>query len=121
MNQEKSGLDEALSTGAHAAHAVQGLVKTGKAVSGAARGAAMGGPYGAAAGALWGARKQIGRILLVVVILLMLPVLFILMLPPIIFGGLTGDRAAGSALPVLNDNSAITGNINHQSGFRGRD
>lgn len=115
MNQEKSGLDEALSTGAHAAHAVQGLVKTGKAVSGAARGAAMGGPYGAAAGALWGARKQIGRILLVVVILLMLPVLFILMLPPIIFGGLTGDRAAGSALPVLNDNSAITGNINDVS------
>lgn len=115
MNQEKSGLDEALSTGAHAAHAVQGLVKTGKAVSGAARGAAIGGPYGAAAGALWGARKQIGRILLVVVILLMLPVLFILMLPPIIFGGLTGDRAAGSALPVLNDNSAITGNINDVS------
>ena len=50
--RQKNGLEEALETGASAAHLARGAVKAGKAVSGAAKGAAVGGPYGAAAGAL---------------------------------------------------------------------
>ena len=59
MKNEKSGLDEAVSVSSNAAHVISGMVKTGKAVSGAAKGAAVGGPYGAVAGAVWGARKHI--------------------------------------------------------------
>ena len=51
--QERSGLNEAAEISAHAAGAVRGAIKTGKAVSGAAKGAAAAGPYGAAAAALW--------------------------------------------------------------------
>ena len=50
MKNEKSGLDEAVSVSSNAAHVISGMVKTGKAVSGAAKGAAVGGPYGAVAG-----------------------------------------------------------------------
>lgn len=46
-NQEKSSLSQAAST----AQTIHGAIKTGKAISAAAKGAAVGGPYGAAAGA----------------------------------------------------------------------
>ncbi len=82
--------------------------KTGKAIAGAAKGAAVGGPYGAAAVALWQNRKTIVKILVAVGFLLFLPILFLLMLPSMIFGGL--DTGTGS-VPILNDNSAIMGNI----------
>lgn len=47
MKEEKTGLDEAVSVTANTAQVVSGMVKTGKAVSSAAKGAAVGGPYGA--------------------------------------------------------------------------
>lgn len=47
--QERSGLNEAAEISAHTAGAVRGAIKTGKAVSGAAKGTAAAGPYGAAA------------------------------------------------------------------------
>lgn len=114
MKEEKSGLDEAVSVAPTSAQAVKGMIKTGKAVSAAAKGAAAGGPYGAVAGAVWGARKHIGKIIFVIVLLLLLPVLFILMLPTLIFGGLTniGGAASGSTQPILNDSAAIIENTN---------
>jgi len=111
-NEEKSGL----SYTADAARFARGAVKTGKAISAATKGAAAGGPYGAVAGALWGARHHVGKIVIAVIALLMLPVLFILMLPSLIFGGLTSSGAAGGlSQPILNNNTAITENINELS------
>lgn len=115
MKEEKSGLNEAVSVTANTAQVVKGMVKTGKAVSAAAKGAAAGGPYGAVAGALWGARHHLAKIVAALLALLMLPVLFIVMLPSIIFGGLMGSGEAGSSQPVLNDSAAITENINEIS------
>ena len=60
MKEEKTGLDEAVSVTANTAQVVSGMVKTGKAVSSAAKGAAVGGPYGAVAGALWTLRERTG-------------------------------------------------------------
>ena len=77
-----TGLDEAASGAANTLQAV----RTGKAISAAAKGAAAGGPYGAAIGAALSARKHIGKIAAVALVLLALPLLFILLLPGIIFG-----------------------------------
>ena len=110
--QERSGLNEAAEISAHAAGAVRGAIKTGKAVSGAAKGASAAGPYGAAA-ALWTHRKAVAAI---IAGLLVLPVLFIMLLPSLIFGGLTKAGVEGSPdTPILNDNAAIVENINQIS------
>lgn len=74
--EKKTGLADAVETGASAAHTIKGAIKAGKAISGAAKGAAAGGPYGAVAGAVWAGRKHIGKIIAVIIILLLLPVLF---------------------------------------------
>lgn len=103
---ERSGLAQAAS----AAHTVHGAIKTGKAISAAAKGAAVGGPYGAAAGLALAAGQHGKKLLVVVAILLLLPVMFILMLPSLIFGGLTSSGTTGQ--PVLNDSAAITGHMN---------
>ena len=104
-NQEKSSLSQAAS----AAHTIHGAIKTGKAISAAAKGAAVGGPYGAAAGLALGAGQHAGKILAAAAVLLMLPVLFVLMLPSLIFGGLTSSGS--SSQPILNDNAAIVQNM----------
>lgn len=105
-DQEKSSLSQAAST----AQTIHGAIKTGKAISAAAKGAAVGGPYGAAAGLALGAGQHAGKILAVVAVLFMLPVLFILMLPSLIFGGLTSSGS--SSQPILNNNTAIVQNTN---------
>lgn len=111
--QERSGLNEAAEISAHAAGAVRGAIKTGKAVSGAAKGAAAAGPYGAAAAALWTHRKAAAAI---IAGLLVLPILFIMLLPSLIFGGLNKAGVEGSPdTPILNDNAAIVENINQIS------
>lgn len=111
--QERSGLNEAAEIGAHAAGAVRGAIKTGKMVSGAAKGAAAAGPCGAAAAALWTHRKAVAAI---ITGLLVLPVLFIMLLPSLIFGGLTKAGVEGSPdTPILNDNAAVVENINQIS------
>ena len=56
--EKKTGLADAVETGASAAHTIKGAIKAGKAISGAAKGAAAGGPYGAVAGAVWAEWKQ---------------------------------------------------------------
>ena len=106
-NQEKSSLSQAAST----AQTVHGAIKTGKAISAAAKGAAVGGPYGAAAGAALYAVQHGKKFLATIAVLLMLPVLFVLMLPSLIFGGLTSSGSAGQ--PILNDNAAIVQNTNN--------
>src|SRR5699024_11898350 len=73
-DRERGALEQAAST----AHTIHGAIKTGKAIASAAKGAAASGPYGAVAGAVWGARKHIGTIAIVVIVILLLPVLFIL-------------------------------------------
>ena len=105
-NQEKSSLSQAAST----AQTIHGAIKTGKAISAAAKGAAVGGPYGAAAGAAIYAAQHGKKFLAAAAVLLMLPVLFVLMLPSLIFGGLTSSGNAGQ--PILNDNTAIVQNTN---------
>ena len=104
-DHEKSGLDQAAST----AHTVHGVIKTGKAIASAAKGAAVGGPYGAAAGLALAAGQHGKKLLASVIVLLMLPVLFILLLPGLIFGGLTSSGAPGQ--PVLNDGAAVTAHM----------
>ena len=108
-NNTHTGLDEAASVASNTMQAV----RTGKAISAAAKGAAAGGPYGAAIGAALSARKHIGKIAAAALVLLALPLLFILLLPGIIFGSLTDSGASGAAgQPILNDNAAITENMN---------
>ena len=102
--EQKNRLTEAVETGASTAQAIHGAIKTGKAVSAAAKGAAIGGPYGAAVGAVLAGRRHIGKIIAVIAIVVMLPVLFVLMLPGLLFGGLTGSGASGTeGFPVLNN------------------
>ena len=67
-----TGLDEAASVASNTMQAV----RTGKAISAAAKGAAAGGPYGAAIGAALSARKHIGKIAAAALVLLALPLLF---------------------------------------------
>ena len=112
MPEEKSSQGSSpVEKGAQAANAVRGAVKTGKAIAGAAKGAAAGGPYGAVAGLVWGNRHLIGKIILITVFIMLLPVLFILMLPALIFGGLVDAFTPDDpTVPVLNDSAYITEN-----------
>ena len=112
--EKKTGLSDAVETGASAAHTIKGAIKAGKAISGAAKGAAAGGPYGAVAGAVWAGRKHIGKIIVAIVILLLLPVVIILMLPGLIFGGLgNAFSPADTEQPVLNSEAAIVESANN--------
>ena len=112
MAEEKNNQTSITEKGAQAANAVRGAVKTGKAIAGAAKGAAAGGPYGAVAGLVWGNRHLIGKIILVVVAIFLLPILFILMLPSLIFGGLVDAFTPDDpTVPILNDSAYITENV----------
>ena len=112
--EQKNRLTEAVETGASTAQAIHGAIKTGKAVSAAAKGAAIGGPYGAAVGAVLAGRRHIGKIIAVIAIVVMLPVLFVLMLPGLLFGCLTGSGASGTeGFPVLNNEQAVIENANN--------
>lgn len=111
-NQQNPAV-EPLQKGAQAANAVRGAVKTGKAIAGAAKGAAAGGPYGAILGFAWENRKLIGKIIIAVIAVLMIPILILCMLPSIIFGGLNNSHSAQDPdNPILNSNIAITESTN---------
>ena len=97
----------ALSHAASAAGLAKGALQTGKTIARAAKGSAAG-PYGMAAAALWENRKLVGKIIVALATLLMLPILFLLMLPSLIFGTGGLNDASGD---VLNDNSLIMENI----------
>ncbi|MDE6639292.1 MAG: C39 family peptidase [Acetatifactor sp.] len=111
-NEQKSGLAETFETGRIAAHTIRGAVKTGKAVSGVAKGAAAG-PYGAAAGVLWENRSLVRKIVVIIAVLLMLPVIIIQMLPSLIFDGLSyAFSPLAPSVPMFNSGSGIIGNVN---------
>ena len=106
-------MEEFLQRGSMAARFARGAVKTGKAVSGAAKGAAVGGPYGAAAGALWEGRKKIGKAIAAMAALLLLPVVFLAMLPGLLFDGfMSWVSPSDPETPILNSSTAITENAN---------
>ena len=112
--EQKNNQSSALEQGANAAHTIQAAVKTGKAIANASKGAAVAGPYGAATGALWGARKHVGKIILAIIALFLLPVLVIMMLPGLIFGGFgSASSSFDSDKPILNSETAIVSNHNH--------
>lgn len=112
MSEEKNPISEPLQKSAQAANAVRGAVKTGKAIAGAVKGAAAGGPYGAAAGFVWENRKWIGKIILAVLAVMMIPILFICMLPSLIFGGLKSAFSSNDpSVPVLNSSAAVSDNL----------
>lgn len=106
MDERKSQTSGILKKSAQAASSIKGAVKTGKQVASAMKGAAAG-PYGTAAVLLWQNRKTVGKIVLGVVALLMLPLLFLLLLPGLIFGSF----ADTPEMPVLNNDTAIYSNI----------
>ena len=81
--------------------------KTGKVITGAIKGTAAG-PYGMLAAGLQENRHIIGKILVVIAALFLLPVIFILSLPALIFGGFGLDNATRE---VLSDNTYIMENI----------
>ena len=100
--KEKSGLEHT----AQAAGAVKGAIKAGKALAGASKGAAFG-PYGLAAGLAWEGRKVIGKVIIVVVALLLLPVMILTMLPSMLFGGLGGSDPAETVDDAVWDESIV--------------
>lgn len=104
---------EPLEKSAQAAHLVNGAVKTGKAITGAAKGAAVGGPYGAVLGFAWENRKLVGKIIVAVVTLLMIPIIILCMLPSVMFGGFDEAYAPGDPNnPILNSNTVIVDTAN---------
>nr|WP_296467403.1 C39 family peptidase [uncultured Acetatifactor sp.] len=114
MGGERDGMEEFLQRGSMAAQFARGALKTGKAVSGAAKGAAAGGPYGAAAGALWQGKKKIRKAIAAMATLLLLPVLFLAMLPGLLYDGfMSWISPSDPDTPILNSSTAITENANN--------
>lgn len=68
----------------------------------------IGGPSGAAAGAAWENRKTIGKVVIAVIAMLMIPVVFVMMLPGLIFGSLTDAYSpVDPSNPILNSGTAL--------------
>lgn len=105
QQDERSALEQ----GASAAKNVQGALKTGKAIAGAAKGAAAG-PYGALAAAALENKHLLAKGCAITAVILMLPVLFILLLPALIFGSIMSVFDSAQP-PIMNDNAAIVENI----------
>ena len=103
MAEHKNEQSSALSNAASAAGMARAAAKTGKALSGVAKGASAG-PYGMLAAGLWEGRHLIAKVAAVLCALLLLPVAYIMMLPSLIFGN--GGLDAASA-EVLTDNGVI--------------
>ena len=104
--------NSSLSTAANAAGFAKGAIKTGKIVSGAAKGAAAG-PYGMVATALWENRNLVGKIIVGGCVLFMLPVLFLTMLPSLIFGT---DGIENASKDTLNNPDVIMENLSLTEG-----
>ena len=81
-------------------------MSAGKTLATMVKGAASG-PWGVAA-ALWENRGTVGKAVIAVIAICMIPVLFILMLPSLIFGGNGLDDVPAN---VMNDQSIITSNL----------
>lgn len=106
MSDEKRQ-ESPVTKAAHAAGAVKGAVKTGKAIANLSKGAAAG-PYGMAAAGLWEGRHLLAKVILFLTALFLLPVMFLLMLPSLIFGNKGLDDVPEN---VWNDNNVIMENM----------
>ena len=108
-DNEKSPLEQ----GAKAAGAVNGAIKTGKAIAGASKGAAVGGPYGAIAGFIIDNPK----IFIPIIAVLMIPILIVCMLPPLVFTDSANNAVdTDSKSSVFNNSAVFTSNLDYISG-----
>lgn len=107
-NNEKSPLEQ----GVKAAGAVNGAIKTGKAIAGASKGAAVGGPYGAAVGFIIGNPK----IFIPIIAVLMIPILIVCMLPPLVFTNSENNaNTPDSKASVFNNSTVFIANLDYIS------
>ncbi len=107
-DNEKSPLEQ----GAKAAGAVNGAIKTGKAIAGASKGAAVGGPYGAAVGFIIGNPK----IFITIIAVLMIPILIVCMLPPLVFTNSENNaNTPDFKATVFNNSTVFTANLDYIS------
>lgn len=83
------------------------LLRTGKLISSAGKGAAAG-PGGAILSSLWENRKTVSSVVLIITAFILLILIYIQMLPPLIFGIYGLDQVPAG---ILNDNSLILQNI----------
>ena len=62
---------------------------------------------------LWENRRLVGKVIIFVIALLLIPVVFVVSLPAVIFGGLLNafSSTAFSDAPILNNNAAILENV----------
>ncbi len=111
--KNENGTPEVISTGASIAHTLRAAMKTGKAISGTAKGAAWGGPYGAVAGFFWANRKTAGKIVAALLVLLILPVIILTMLPGVIFDGYKDTFSEiEPEKPIMNSGRVVIENVN---------
>ena len=111
--KNENGTPEVISTGASIAHTLRAAMKTGKAISGTAKGAAWGGPYGAVAGFFWANRKTAGKIVAALLVLLILSVIILTMLPGVIFDGYKDTFSEiDPEKPIMNSGRVVIENVN---------
>lgn len=106
---EQNSLSDILQKTANAANTVKSAVKLGKSIAAAAKGGAAGGWIGALAAFAWGNRRTLAAVTVGIVVFMLIPVMIVCMLPSLIFGGVDGDDSQSI---ILNDDTAITENIN---------
>lgn len=112
MAENNQPIADPLQKTAQAAQMVQGAVKTGKAIAGAAKGASAGGVWGAIAGFAWENRKFVAKVLIASIVVLMIPIIILCMLPSVIFGGLNNSHSpADPNAPIMNSSVAIDTNL----------
>ena len=112
MAENNRPVAEPLQKTMQAAQAVQGAVKTGKAIAAAVKGAAAGGVWGAIGAFAWENRKFLTKVLIAATAVLMIPIIILCMLPSVIFGGF-GDTysPADPDTPILNSSIAVDSNL----------
>lgn len=107
MADERDFRQSGVYQSASAAHSVVGVIRTGKAIAGAASGAAAG-PYGLMVTAALNSKNAVRNILIAVGSFLMIPIIIMCMLPSIVFGGLTDAFSSFDPnSPILNSDLAI--------------
>ena len=112
MAENNQPIAEPLQKSAQAAQAVRGAVKTGKAISAAAKGASAGGVWGAVAGFAWENRKFVSKVIISATAVLMLPIIILCMLPSVIFGGFGSSYSpADPSTPIMNSSIALDSNL----------
>lgn len=112
MAENTSGISDVVQKGMQTANTVRDAVKTGKAISAAAKGGATGGWIGAVAAFAWENRRLVAAIIVGLIVILLIPVIIVSMLPTLIFGGTNNAYSPTDAdNPILNNPTVITENM----------